>query len=189
MWEGRKWQRNFKKSITVDAVTFSPEEAEHVKSIYNQVYLFNLEEGLPAIPVKYDCILCSHLLEHIAYPSKLLKAIHCQLNDGGNLVVALPNLLNYKSRLQLLLGNFEYENQGTWDYTHLRWYTFTSAKRLLEDNGFYVEKSWVGGDIPYLSITKVVPIVLRKKIFKTLASLSPGLFGNQLIYVAKKNNK
>lgn len=184
--KGENGKEISKRNVVVDAVTISIEEASQVKSIYRQVYLYNLEDGLPELPNRYDCILCSHLLEHIAYPNRLLAAIHNQLQDEGTLIVALPNLLNYKSRLQLLLGNFEYESQGTWDYTHLRWYTFSSGKKLLKESGFAIEKFWVGGDLPFLTFTKGIPVKLRRKIFKYFTFLSPGLFGNQLIYVAKK---
>lgn len=174
------------RSTILDAVTISLEELNAVKEIYKNVYLFNLEEGLPNIDSKYDCILCSHLLEHIAYPEKLLKAIHSQLADDGTLVVALPNLLNYKSRLQLLLGNFNYQKQGTWDFTHLRWYTFKTGEQLLIDNGFIVIRAWVTGDLPLLTLTKIIPKSFRQSLFKVLSKISPGFFGNQLLYIATK---
>jgi len=77
------------------------------------------------------------------------------LKDSGKIIIALPNLMHYKSRIQLMLGNFNYDESGIWDYTHVKWYTFHSGRKLLEDNGFTVEKSFVDGDVPFLTLFRM----------------------------------
>lgn len=108
------------------------------------------------------------------------------LNQNGKLIVLLPNIMHYNSRIQLLLGNFNYKDSGVWDYTHFRWYTFKSGRDLLEYNGFKVVKAYVSGDIPFLSVFKFLPNSLRQNVYKILSNISEGFFGGQLIYVAKK---
>jgi hypothetical protein len=86
--------------------------------------------------------------------------------------------------MRLLSGNFNYEDSGIWDRTHLRWYTFYTGRQLLEENRFNVTKQWVDGELPVYSITKVIPAPIRAKIYRALAAISPGLFGGQLLFSA-----
>ena len=169
----------------IDGITLSPHEAENVNGIIDNVYIYNLEEGLPKLISTYDYIICSHVLEHIAYPEKLLMDIKKYLKQDGKLIVALPNLMHYRFRFELLKGNFYQKESGIWDYTHLRWYTFSSGREMLLRNGFKIEKAYVDGDIPLLSYLKFIPKLVRSKIYLLLAKISSGFFGGQLIYVCK----
>ncbi len=122
----------------VDGITISNAELDEAKKVLRNGYIYNLENGLPAeiADNEYDYIICSHVLEHIAFPEKLLKDIKRTLKSGGYLVIALPNVFYYKFRWQLLKGDFKSEETGIWDYTHLRWYSFNTGKVLLQKNGF-----------------------------------------------------
>jgi len=172
---------------TVDGITISEDERETAQRIMRNVYVYNVERGLPSeITGKYDVIILSHVLEHICYPQQLLKDIHKILNPGGFLIIALPNLMHFRSRWQLMKGNFEYQEYGIWDYTHFRWYTYKSGKKLLEDAGYKVEKSDVSGEIPFEpKLKKVIPEGPRKGMYRFLKKISPGLFGFQLLYLAR----
>ena len=171
---------------TTDGITLSESEAAICKTFMRHVFIHNLETGLPALtPKSYDYVICSHVLEHIGYPNQLLSDIRNVLKNEGRLIVALPNVMHYQSRIKLLLGKFDYEESGIWDNTHLRWYTFASGRRLLEENGFEVIKGNVDGDIPLLSVFGFIPRSIRKNLFSFLSFFSKGFFGNQLIYVAK----
>ncbi|MBK8515217.1 MAG: class I SAM-dependent methyltransferase [Saprospiraceae bacterium] len=172
----------------IDGITLSEEEAIEAQKYMRNVLIHNLEYGLPQaiLSREYDIIICSHVLEHICYPTKVLLDIHRVLKKEGNIIVALPNLMHYKSRIQLLFGNFNYKDTGVWDYTHFRWYTFKTGRNLLEKSGFKVENAEVSGDIPLLTILNFIPSNVRQKIFSLLTFFSKGLFGGQLLYVATK---
>ncbi|MGB8193510.1 MAG: class I SAM-dependent methyltransferase [Chitinophagaceae bacterium] len=178
------------KGMIVDGITISSEEINAARPYLRNAYLQNLENGLPAdVAGGYDAVICSHVLEHICYPDKLLKDIKAALRPGGSLIVALPNIMHYKSRMQLINGNFKYQAQGLWDYTHFRWYTFKTAIKLLESHGFVVEHASVSGDMPFSSVfSKVLPKGLRQSIYKGLTSISKGFFGYQLLYKARKKD-
>jgi hypothetical protein len=117
----------------------------------------------------------------------LLTDIKNVLVDNGHLIIALPNIMHYKARIQLALGNFNYQSQGLWDYTHFRWYTYRSARRLLERHGFKVEHSTVTGELPFNSLfSKLLPAGVRNAMFNFLKGISKGFFGYQLLYKVSK---
>lgn len=173
--------------FTVDGITISENELREANTFLQNGYLFNLENGLPEAVIngQYDYIICSHVLEHICYPDKLLKNIKTCLKKDGKLVVALPNLFHYASRWKLMRGDFNYQTTGIWDNTHFKWYNFKTGKALLENNGLKVIYSSVTGQLPGNSFfSKFLSKKLSRKIYNGLKKISPGLFGYQLLYVA-----
>lgn len=169
----------------VDGVTISSEEGTLASKFLREVYIHDLEKGLPTeiCESEYDFVLCSHVLEHITYPDQLLVDIRRVLKKRGYLLVALPNIMHYSSRFQLLRGNFDYDRAGIFDYTHTRWYTFETAKQLLIANNFEIVFAGVTGKIPAYSVLKYfVPDFLQRRIFSLLASVSKGFFGYQMIF-------
>lgn len=175
----------FEKGIVVDGITLSEIEAENAQKFMRQVIIFNLENGLPSeiMKNKYDVVICSHVLEHICFPETLLANIREVLGKDGILVVALPNLMHYKNRWELIKGNFKQEDSGIWDYTHFRWYTFFTAQTMLRHCGFKILKAEVEVALPFGRLTNKSPNFI-KKIFKRI---SPSLFGGQLLYMAVRS--
>ena len=163
----------------VDGITISEQEYAEAKKFVNNIYLHNLETGLPENiqQLQYDYVICSHVLEHIVCPEKLLNDIFTVLKPGGFLIIALPNIMHYKSRLKLLVGEFEYEDAGIWDNTHVKWYTFNTATKLLIEFGFLIELATVTGELPFNSLfSKMLPLPIRKVIFSLLIKISKGFF-------------
>jgi len=176
------------RGIVVDGITISEQELSQANPFLRTGILYNAENGLPDTIKgnKYDVIICSHVIEHLQYPGKLLEDIQKIMTEKSIFIVALPNLMHYRSRWELVKGNFEYQESGIWDNTHVKWYTFQSGKELLSARGFSIIKADVTGEIPFLSVTKrFFPSALRKKIFNFLKKVSKGFFGYELLYVCK----
>jgi 2-polyprenyl-3-methyl-5-hydroxy-6-metoxy-1,4-benzoquinol methylase len=177
------------RGIIVDGVTLSEQEASLAGQFCRSVLVHNLEEGLPtALADSYDVVLACHVLEHICFPEKMLAQVRARLATGGIFIVALPNLLNYRYRLRLLAGVFEYEDSGTMDNTHFRWYTYTSARRMLEKNGFEVIRSFAIGHFPLLGVRRFIPRGIVRLVDRFVTTNFPGLFGNNLIYISRKRS-
>lgn len=177
------------QGFMVDGITISEDEKREAGQVLRNVYVYNVEQGLPPeLQEQYDVVILSHVLEHICYPQKLLKDVQGRLKPNGILIIALPNIMHFNSRWKLTKGNFNYEEYGIWDYTHFRWYTFKSAQQMLKDNNYTVEKADVSGWIPFEHrLKKITPSGFRNGLFRMLKKISPGLFGFQLLYVAKPN--
>ena len=173
--------------IVVDGVTLSEREALMAASYCRKVYVYDLEEGLPDLSGEvYDCVICSHVLEHIRFPSKLLQDIRTILRGDGSLVVALPNIMYYKNRYELLLGRFEYQETGLMDSTHFRWYTFKTAQRLLQEHDYTKVLAFADGNFPLPLLRRVMPKSIVVWVDRVASRLVPGLFGYQMLFVYRR---
>lgn len=137
---------------------------------------------------KFDKILMQDILEHLHHPEQVLQDSRDLLDKNGQLLVSLPNVANITVRLGLLLGQFNYTERGILDKTHVRFFTFKTARRLLEQNGYEIiqQKATV---MPFELVTGLSPESgVAKAINSVLAAftrLMPRLLGYQLIFVAR----
>lgn len=91
---------------TVTGVTYSEAEAQLARAHLDHVEVADVNVIDPATLGRFDCIVCSHVLEHLTGPRRLLQALRDCLTPGGVLIVALPNVLHWKQRMQFLRGDF-----------------------------------------------------------------------------------
>lgn len=178
---------------TVDGITLSETEAETARRWCRQVVVADLEVGLPASlgDQRYDACICSHVLEHLRWPDQLLRQIHSCLTPmaaGPQLVIALPNLMCYKTRIPLFLGRFEYADGGIMDASHFRWFTFESGRRLLESSGFTVLRSFGTGHFPLALLRRVLPRRLSASVDSFAVKMRPGVFATQMIFVCARQS-
>jgi len=73
--------------------------------------------------------------EHLADPAWALDAYLGRLKPGGTVLVSLPNVGLWSVRLGLLLGRWNYSDTGVLDRTHLRFFTWRTARALLAAAG------------------------------------------------------
>lgn len=175
---------------TIDGITISQDEMELATASCRNTYIFNLENGLPneVLMNRYTYIICSHVLEHIAFPEKLLTDIYnLASKNKATILIALPNIMYFKTRFKLLLGKFEYTHDGIMDYTHLRWYTKQSATRVFEKYNFNVKSSSVTGLPPLYSLLRKLGKKPTKLINSFLFFIAPTLFGSELLFELECN--
>lgn len=171
-----------------DGVTISESEAAIAREFQRNTYIFNLENGLPP-EIKeneYDVAIAAHVLEHICYPQNVMNDIHKSLKDNGLLIIALPNIMHYKTRMQLMKGNFNYTESGIMDYTHFRWYTFESAQTMIKAHGFEIVRAFVNSNSSNNPLLKKMPKSLENLMKNVVFGISKGFFGIELLYVARK---
>ena len=105
----------------------------------------------------FDCIVFSDVLEHVYDPLGTLRMYLQFLKPGGSVLISVPNIANWEARLNLFFGRFEYATSGVMDRTHIRFFTRSSARRIVKAAGLAVEQ--VGGT-PYL-LRACVPLIKR----------------------------
>ena len=103
-------------------------------------------ECLPELDRTFDCVVCNDVLEHMYDPWSACEVIADLLSPGGTLVVSIPNIRNFATLLQLTMkGRWDYVDAGVLDRTHLRFFTPSTMREMVEERGFRVESltgSW-----------------------------------------------
>lgn len=89
---------------------------------------------------QFDALVMSDVLEHLYDPYAVLRRYIRFVKPGGRVLISLPNAVTFTNRLKWLLGRVEYEDTGVMDRTHIRFFTFRSAREVVEASGCRVER-------------------------------------------------
>lgn len=84
---------------------------------------------------RFDAVVLSDVLEHLYDPRTVLEQYLRYLKPGGRVLVSVPNAVVWTNRLQWLLGRVNYRDTGVMDRTHIRFFTFRTARQLVEATG------------------------------------------------------
>ncbi len=174
---GATLKSTFNCSIT--GITFNDEEAAIAQKRLDKVVVADLNSYDPSVLEKFDCILCCHVLEHLHAPERLLGRLHACLMPGGSLIVALPNILFWKQRLQFMRGRFRYTRGGVMDSTHFRFFDWDSAAKLLTDSGYIIRHRIGDGGFP---LSRFLPQFIRRGLNRLTVKCFPGAFAWQFVF-------
>jgi ubiquinone/menaquinone biosynthesis C-methylase UbiE len=90
-----------------------------------------------------DCWVFGDSLEHLKDPWLALAEIYSVMPAGGYIAACVPNSQHWSVWLQMALGEFNYQDSGLMDRTHLRWFSRKTSIALFEQAGFKVLKGVV----------------------------------------------
>lgn len=122
---------------------------------------------------KFDVIVFADILEHLLFPKQVLQFfIDNYLEDGGEIIISLPNVANISIRTRLLFGDFTYEENGILDNTHLHLYTKKTARVVIESCNLSIVKEGASSN-NFGKLIKKMPFLIT-------------LLGYNLIFVCKK---
>lgn len=126
----------------ITGIEIDKESVNIAQEIYDEVIVMDLEDLINnrcelKNKIKYNFIILGDILEHVTRPENLLECLEGLLEKDGYLIASIPNIANWMIRVKLLLGNFDYSG-GILDQGHLRFFTYKSARRLLEDGGYRI---------------------------------------------------
>jgi 2-polyprenyl-3-methyl-5-hydroxy-6-metoxy-1,4-benzoquinol methylase len=89
----------------------------------------------------FDCIIFNDVLEHLVDPFLTLENCKSLLIKNGYIVSSIPNMRHIPYLYRLVYkGEFEYEEAGIMDNTHLRFFTSKSIINLFNRLGFKIIK-------------------------------------------------
>jgi len=131
------------------------EEAANVaKTKIDKVLVGFYDKVADEIPNNYfDLVIANDVIEHMEQPWNFLQSIKRKITVNSSIVLSIPNVRYYENLKKLLLyKDWEYENCGILDITHLRFFTEKSIIRLLSENGYQIEK-----------IQGINPVRIRKR--------------------------
>jgi 2-polyprenyl-3-methyl-5-hydroxy-6-metoxy-1,4-benzoquinol methylase len=159
---------------------------------------------------RFDAIVLADVLEHLAWPTGVLRKYASLLKDDGVVVISLPNVGMWSVRLGLAFGRFHYDETGVLDRTHLRFFTRSSALQMIEQAGLEpVRRTYNPGLVrPFVPLAKKLlapggdgdsdpgallnsrPYRLYLKtiypIERLIAGLWPGALAFQMIFEARR---
>lgn len=172
-------------------ITLSSTEHKRASEIMERCWVADIEDAsFPFLgEIKFDALVFSHVLEHVKEPATVLSRFLPFLKSGGEVLIAVPNVLELKQRFEFLMGRFEYEQEGIMDSTHLRFFTYHTAEKYLidGDNRLRVISRQADGSIPLWILRRHL---LSKNICSWLdrkgCELMPNLFGWQILIKARK---
>jgi SAM-dependent methyltransferase len=106
----------------------------------------------------FDALLASHLIEHLNDPALFVSEAYRVLEEGGRIYITTPNIAGFQARLF----------RGRWRsaiFDHLYLFSVKSLSRLLEKQGFAIEKRVTWGGLA----AGIAPLPI-KRIFDTAAN-------------------
>lgn len=88
----------------------------------------------------YDFIILADVLEHLVDPGRALEMLLSIAGNSTKLLISMPNIACWPMRKQLFLdGDFEYQESGILDKTHLHFYTINTLPKFLKETGWKVD--------------------------------------------------
>lgn len=78
----------------VTGLEIDPKAVEHAKKQGLNVILGDYDK-LEGIDQLYECVICSHVLEHVYDPKKLMFLLKEKVSKAGMLILSLPNSRSY----------------------------------------------------------------------------------------------
>lgn len=174
--------RKFKENnCNVTGIEYNPESAEIAKQYCNQIIVGDIEvlKDFPLEKEYFDFILFADVLEHLRFPLRTLVKFKKYLKQDGKIFISVPNVANYRVRMNLLIGRFDYTEIGLLDKTHLRFFTLKTAKHLVSDAGLKIDKidvtpSWNSS------------IRIINKLYYLITKVWKSLFAYHILIIASK---
>lgn len=126
------------RGCTVSGVEYDAADAEEARDVLERLEIADLNaRALDDIfeAGSFDAVVFGDVLEHVLDPAAALRSARALLRPGGAVIVSIPNVAHGALRLSLLLGEWDYQDTGLLDRTHIRFYTHDSLVGLLRSAG------------------------------------------------------
>jgi 2-polyprenyl-3-methyl-5-hydroxy-6-metoxy-1,4-benzoquinol methylase len=107
--------------------------AEQARPHYDAFHVVDIESFEFPYREEFDFILFADVLEHARDPIRVLRQALPTLKRTGELIISLPNVANIVIRLSLLMGRFDYCERGILDRTHLRFFTLSALRKMIQE--------------------------------------------------------
>lgn len=182
--------RSIYPSTEVIGVTCSQSEYNQaIQSLNSCIHIDIEKQTLPEEHERlFDVIIFSHVLEHLLDPITVVINLLRYLKPEGKIIIALPNIANWRERYKMVMGKFEYTDSGVMDRTHLHFYTFHTATKYLIDpiKVLKIDHHFVNGSIPLAFFRHhLLTLDMKKNLDRLGCKYIPNLFGGEIVIVAR----
>lgn len=108
--------------------------------------------------IKYDYIIFADILEHLINPWEVLYCFSAKLKKGGKILISIPNISHIDIIKGLLNDQFNYNNVGILDSTHIRFFTATSFIEMIKNFNERYDRYF---SINYVDKTTCIPSYIK----------------------------
>lgn len=123
----------------VSGIEIVPKVADIGKNLYDIIQGDIETMQLPYKPHQFDYIIFGDVLEHLKNPEETLRRLEDFLTEDGCFICSIPNIMHVSVLEPLIRGEFNYQDAGILDRTHLRFFTMSSIVDMFNTIGFEVE--------------------------------------------------
>jgi 2-polyprenyl-3-methyl-5-hydroxy-6-metoxy-1,4-benzoquinol methylase len=135
------------KGCQVIGVEYVPEAASAAAATFAHMIVGSIEDESVRSQIRefapYDVVIFADVLEHLVDPWGVLRNLRPLLSPRGRVLLSVPNIAHWTARANLLLGRFDYTDGYLMDRTHLRWFTWKSARALAQGSGYRIAEEAV----------------------------------------------
>lgn len=122
-------------------IEIEPASAKQADAVFDLVIDRPVDVGLTSIEERFDLIVCADVLEHLVDPWSVVRRLGSVSNGTTVLAVSMPNIGFVGALARIAVGRgFEYQDEGIFDVTHLRFFTRRDMDRMLIENGWIPER-------------------------------------------------
>lgn len=130
------------RQIHVTGIEHFPAAAAEARSRVDHLIETDAEQGIAQLDAaSFDCLVFNDILEHLVDPWKVLNAARRLLTADGAVVASIPNMRYMPVLKDLVLkGEWQYQDAGVLDRTHLRFFTRSSMRQLFLSVGYHIRQ-------------------------------------------------
>jgi 2-polyprenyl-3-methyl-5-hydroxy-6-metoxy-1,4-benzoquinol methylase len=131
--------KNTRPDLEIWGIEPHQEAGTKAAEVFDKVLHTTFDENTKGInDKKFDCITFNDVLEHLIDPAQTLELSKKYLSKDGYVMASIPNILFFPVFFNdiILKQDWEYQQYGTLDNTHLRFFTKKSIVRMFENAGF-----------------------------------------------------
>jgi methionine biosynthesis protein MetW len=173
------------RGCTVVGVELDENAAREARTRGLDVRVGSLEDPRfrSSIAEQFDVVTAADVLEHLADPASVLGHMRRWLAPGGRAIIAVPNIATWRMRKQIFFrGDFEYQETGILDRTHLRFFTWRSLNGLVAEHGFTIVDTMFEIDNAAWNspLAKLIPGVVRERVMQRIVDARPNLYAEHI---------
>ncbi len=171
------------RGYKVRAIDLNPEFLNYSRLKYEKGEMEWVHSNLQDLEadVRFDAIILAEIIEHCAWPEKVIQGALDRLHPGGFLVVTTPNAEKVGEHLPTF-SRFNGEEKrrelekmqfGPTGEDHLFLFTMKEMTGLVPQGAGLVEQGYLGGSLAFNSIThrffRFLPVKTYKGLIRSLA--------------------
>ena len=128
------------QNIECWGIEYEPEQAAIAKTKMHKILVGDALVMINELPDSYfDAVICNDVLEHLLDPYTVLKNLKAKIKPNGLVISSLPNVRFFRNLSDLVFNkNWDYQDSGILDITHIRFFTTKSIVKMYENAGFEV---------------------------------------------------